>query len=97
MTTRDAKAGGTEFAEAGYRVFCSGEDGSSGQIRQHGIGLVIRKSIIREVTWTQMLTNERLMSMTFDLAGKSNAITFVVAHDPTEYVLLMQPTPMGRF
>ena len=27
--------------------------------------------------------NERLMSMTFNLAGKSNAITFDVAYGPT--------------
>ena len=47
------------------------------------MGLVIKESIVREATWTQELTKERLMSMTFNLAGKSNVITFVVAYGPT--------------
>ena len=73
----------TEFAAVGYRVFCSGEDGSSGRAEQHGVGLAVKESIVREATWTQELTNERLMPMTFNLAGKSNAITFAVAYGPT--------------
>ena len=77
------RPGRTEFAAAGYRVFCSGEDGSSGRAGQHGVGLAVKESIVYEATWTQELTNERLMSMTFNLAGKSNAITFVVANGPT--------------
>ena len=63
-------------------MFCSGVDGSSGRAGQHGVGLAVKESIIRKATWTQELANERLMSMTFNLAGKSNAITFVVAHGP---------------
>ena len=77
------RPGQTEFAAAGYRVFCNGEDGSSGRAGQDGVGLAVKESIVREATWTQELTNERLMSMTFNLAGKSNAITFVVAYGPT--------------
>ena len=49
-------------------------------------GLAVKESIIRGATWTQELTNERLMSMTFNLTGKSNAITFVVAYGPTDTV-----------
>ena len=60
-----------EFAAASYRVFCSEEDGSSAWAGQHGVGLVVKVSIIREATWSQKLTNERLMSITFNLAGKS--------------------------
>ena len=67
----------TEFAAVGYRVFCSGVDGNSGRAGQHGVGLAVKESIICEATWTQELTNERLMSMTFNLTGKSNAFTFV--------------------
>ena len=48
------------------------------------MGLAVKESIVREATWTQELTNERLMSMTFNLAGKSNAITFVEAYGPTD-------------
>ena len=77
------RPGRTEFATAGYRVFCSGVDGSTGRTGQHGVGLAVKESIIREATWTQELTNERLMSMTFNLTGKSNAVTFIVAYGPT--------------
>ena len=64
-------------------MFCSGEHGSSDRAGQHGVELAVKESIVREATWTQELPNERLMSMTFNLAGKSNAITFVVAYGPT--------------
>ena len=77
------RQGRTEFAAAGYRVFCSGVDWSTGWAGQHGVGLAVKESIIRKATWTQELTNERLMSMTFILTGKSNAVTFVVAYGPT--------------
>ena len=50
----------------------------------HGVGLAVKGSIIREATWTQELTNERLMSMTFNLTGNSNAATFVMAYGPTD-------------
>ena len=75
----------TEFAAAGYRVFCSGVDGS-GRAGHHGVGLAVKESIIHEATWTQELTDERLMSTTFNLTGKSNAVTFVVAYGPTDIV-----------
>ena len=80
------RPGRTELAAAGYRVFYSRVDGSTGRAGQHGVGLAVKESIIRESTWTQELTNERLMSMAFNLAGKSNAITFVVAYGPTDTV-----------
>ena len=67
-------------------MFCSGVDGSSGRAGQHGVGLAVKESIVSEATWTQELTNERLISMTFYLAGKSNAVTFVVAYGPTDTV-----------
>ena len=80
------RPGRTEFAAAGYRVFCSGVDGNSGRAGHHGVGLAVKECIIREPTWTQELTNERLMSMTFNLTGKSNAVTFAVAYGPTDTV-----------
>ena len=80
------RPGRTEFAAAGYRVFCNGVDGSTGRAGRHGVGLAVKESIIRGATWTQELTNERLMSMTFNLTGKSNAITFLVAYGPTDTV-----------
>ena len=57
------RPGRTEPATAGYRVFCSGVDGSTGRAGQHGVGLAVKESIIREATWAQELTNERLMSL----------------------------------
>ena len=67
-------------------MFCSGVDGSTGRAGQHGVGLAVKESIIREAMWTQELTNERLMSMTFNLTGKSNAFTFIVAYGPIDTV-----------
>ena len=67
-------------------MFCSGVDGSTGRAGQHGVGLAVKECIIREATWTQELTNERLMSITFNLTGKSNAVTFIVAYGPTDTV-----------
>ena len=84
------RPGRTEFTAAGYRVFCSGVDGSTGRGGQHGVGLAVKESIIRGATWTQELTNERLMSMTFSLTGKSNAVTFVVVYGPTDAVSNMR-------
>ena len=65
-------------------MFCSGEDRNSGRTGQHGVGLAVKESVVCEATWTQELPNECLMAMTFNLAGKSNAITFVVAYGPTD-------------
>ena len=39
------RPGRTEFATAGYRVFCSGVDGSTGRTGQHGVGLAVKESI----------------------------------------------------
>ena len=59
------------------------------------VGLVVKESIIREATWTQKSTNERLISMNFNLASKSNAIPicwgmwpdiYCVHYAGTEYV-----------
>jgi hypothetical protein len=46
-------SGRTEFAAPGYRVFFSRKEGSSGRPEQYRVGLVVEKSIILEVTWTQ--------------------------------------------
>ena len=80
------RPGRTEFTAAGYRVFCSRVDGNTGRAGQHGVGLAVKESITREATWTQELTNERLMSMTINLTGISNAVTFVLAYGPTDTV-----------
>ena len=76
------RPGWNEFAAAVYHVFCGREDGSSGQAGLYGMELAVMESIIREATGTQELTNECLMSTTFNLAGKYKAIIFV-AYGPT--------------
>ena len=91
------RPGRTEFATAGYREFCSGVDGSTGRAGQHGVGLPVKESIIREATWTQELTNERLMSMTFNLTGKSNAVTFIVTYGRDTRVSDSNGTSLLRF
>ena len=50
------------------------------------MGLAIKESIVREATWSQELMKELLMSMTFNLADTSNAITFFMAYSPTDTV-----------
>ena len=50
------------------------------------MGLAVKESIVHEATLAQELTNERLMSITFNLSGKSNAVIFVVAYGPTDTV-----------
>ena len=50
------------------------------------MGLAVKEPIVRKATRPQKLTNERLMSMIFNLAGKSNAIIFGVAYGPTDTV-----------
>ena len=64
-------------------MFCSGVDGNTGRTGQHAVGPAVKESIIRKATWTQELTNQRLMSMNFNLTGKPNAITFIVVYGPT--------------
>ena len=36
------RPGRIEFAAAGFRVFCNGEDGGSGRAGQHGVGLAAK-------------------------------------------------------
>ena len=50
---------------------------------------MVKESIISKATGAQALISERLMSMTFRLAGKSNSSTFVVAYAPID-------TPQSR-
>ena len=45
---------------------------------------MVKKPITLRAAGTQELTNERLISMAFNLTSKSNAITLGVAYDPTD-------------
>ena len=41
---------------------------------------MVKEIIVSKSTWTQKLTNECLVPMTFNLAGKSSVITFFLAY-----------------
>ena len=81
------RPGRNEFAAAVYCVFCGVEDESKGQTGQHGIGLAEKESITREATGTQELTNECLMSMSFNLADKFDGTNSALYAGTEGYVL----------
>ena len=54
---------------------------------QHGVGLVIKESILQDVEKDGLAVeyiNVRLMKVRLNLKGKSNGISFVVAYAPTD-------------
>ena len=74
------RAGRTEFAAAGFRVFCCGSEASG----HHGVGLAVKESICSNSTYTTEYVDERLMAMRFEISGQSGAINFISAYAPTE-------------
>ena len=81
------RPGRNEFVAAGYRVFCSGVDGSKQWSGWTAWGGASGQGVYRPRSYVDTeLTNEHLVSMTFNLSDKSNAITFVVAYGPTDAV-----------
>ena len=59
------KAGRTEFAAAGFRVFCCGSEVG----RHHGVGLAVKESIYSNPTYTTEYVDERFMAMRFEITG----------------------------
>lgn len=78
------RAGRTTFRAAGYQVFCSGQEETAARQGLYGVGLAVKESICRKSVYTHEFIDERLMSMRFELAGKYEAVNFVVAYAPTE-------------
>lgn len=74
----------TVFAAAGYRVSCCEVEGGKGRAGHYGFGLAVKESTIVKATWTQALISKCLVSMTLNLASKSNADTFVIAYASTD-------------
>ena len=74
------RAGRTEFAAAGFRVFCCGTE--TGGV--HGVGIAVKESLCKTSTFTTEFIDERLMAMRFLLAGHRGAVNFVAAYAPTE-------------
>ncbi|CAB1101750.1 unnamed protein product [Ectocarpus sp. CCAP 1310/34] len=59
------RAGRTEFAAAGFRVFCCGTETDG----VHGVGIAVKESLCKTSTFTTEFIDERLMTMGFLLAG----------------------------
>ena len=74
------RAGRTEFAAAGFRVFCCGSEAGG----HHGVGLAVKESICSNSTYTTEYVDECLMAMRFEISGQSGAVNFVSAYAPTE-------------
>ena len=74
------RAGRTEFAAAGFRVFCCGSEVDG----HHGVGLGVKESICSSSTYTTEYVDERLMAMRLEISGQSGAVNFVSAYAPTE-------------
>ena len=74
------RAGRTEFAAAGFRVFCCGSEAGG----HHGVGLAVKESICSNSTYTTEYVDERLMAMRFEISGQSGAVNFISAYAPTE-------------
>ena len=74
------RTGRTEFAAAGFQVFCCGSEAGG----HHGVGLALKQSICSNSTYTTEYVDERLMTMRFEISGQSGAVNFVSAYAPTE-------------
>ena len=69
------RAGQTEFAAAGFRVFCCGSEAGG----HHGVGLAVKESICSNSTYV----DERLMAMRFEISGQSGAVnSYLHMHQP---------------
>ena len=75
-----SRAGRTEFAAAGFRVFCCGSEASG----HHGVALAVKEPICSNSTYTTEYVDERLMVVRFEISGQSGAVNFVSAYAPTE-------------
>ena len=80
------RSGQSALVEAGYVVYCSGEGGGEGGGKkgQGGVGLAIRRDIIRAQKDSPGFISERLLKVTLELCGRARAVTFVVAYAPTD-------------
>ena len=70
------RAGRTEFAAAGFRVFCYASEAGG----HYGVGLAVKESICNNSTYV----DERLVAMRFEISGQSRVVNLVSAYAPTE-------------
>ena len=74
------RAGWTEFAAAGFRVFCCGSEAGG----HHGVELAVKESICSNSPYTTEYVGERLMAVRTEISGPSGAVNFVSAYVPAE-------------
>ena len=74
-----------DFSQAGYLVYCSGEcgDENGGDKMQVGVGPAVKTSITHAARPPEFIS-DHLLKVTFELRGRAKAVTFFVAHAPTE-------------
>ena len=73
-----------KLGAAGYHVFCSGQEKTAARQGLHGVGLAVKESLCSTSAYTHQFIDERFRTMRFELAGKCEAINFVVAYAPTD-------------
>ena len=80
------RSGQSALVEAGYVVYCSGEGGGEGGGKkgQGGVGLAIRRGIIRAQKHPPEFISDRLLKVTLKLCGRARAVKFDVAYAPTD-------------
>ena len=85
-TRRDGQEGFT--TTAGFNAYWSGVcRGSTEAEGQHGVGLVIKESILQDVEKSELAVeynSARLMKVRLNLKEKSNISSFVVEYPPTD-------------
>ena len=80
------RSGHSVFSQAGYLVYCSGEecgDENGGRKGQGGVGLAVRTFITRAARPPEFIS-DRLLKVTLELRGRAKAVTFFVAYAPTK-------------
>ena len=64
----------------GIAFFCSGKEKTAARQWLYGVRLAVKESLCSKSVYTHQFIDERLMSMRFELAGKCEAVTFVVSN-----------------
>ena len=80
------RSGQSALLQAGYVVYCSGENGGDGERKkgEGGVGLAVRKSISRGEARPPEFISDRLLKVTLELCGRARAVTLVVGYAATD-------------
>ena len=80
------RSGQSALVEAGYVVYCSGEGGGEGGGKkgQGGIGLAIRRDIIRAQKHSPEFISDRLLKVTLKLCGRARELSRLLLRMPQQ-------------